>query len=165
MNGYFQLINEETQTSIMLFPAMESGLALDISEVEEYLALCGIRSDKSALRTQADALRISPMKVPLLNEKSDAQAERLTVQIAKDNMMATVRFYSPSNDGTILTKDEILSSLKEQGVLYGIQDDVLDGFLLERSYCSDYKIALGDECVPGQDARIEFLFDPNRKAK
>lgn len=29
MNGYFQLINEETQTSIMLFPAMESGLALD----------------------------------------------------------------------------------------------------------------------------------------
>lgn len=165
MNGYFQLINEEMQTSIMLFPAVNSGLALDVSEVEAYLSLCGIRYDKSVLRAQADALHMSPMKVPLLNEKSDAQAEQVKVRIAKDNMVATVRFYSPSNDGTVLTKEEILDSLKEQGVLYGIQEDVLDGFLLERSYCNDYKIALGDECVPGQDARIEYLFDPNRKAR
>ena len=37
MNGYFQIVNEETETSIMLYPAVDGGEELDMKEVASYL--------------------------------------------------------------------------------------------------------------------------------
>ena len=37
MNGYFQIVNEESQMSVMLYPATDGGEELDITEVADYL--------------------------------------------------------------------------------------------------------------------------------
>lgn len=37
MNGYFQVLNEETQTSVMLYPATDGGEELEAKEVVDYL--------------------------------------------------------------------------------------------------------------------------------
>ncbi len=53
MNGYFQIINEEMQTSVMLYPAKDGGLELDITEVTDYLTFREIDYNLSSLYAAA----------------------------------------------------------------------------------------------------------------
>ena len=99
MDGYFQVINEETQTCVMLYPAKDGGLQLDITEVTDYLTFREIEYNVGALYAAAKNLREEPLKVVLNAKRGRPEAELMKVRIASDNMSATVRFYSPSNDG------------------------------------------------------------------
>ncbi len=165
MNGYFQIMNEQEATGIMLYPARDGGEELDITEVADFLSFHEIEHDLPALYAAAKELKDEPLKVVLNHKKGRPIRERLQVRIASNNMSATVRFYAPSNDGAVMDKDEILNDLKYRGVTYGICDDELDSFLKNREYCREYTAARGKEIVQGTDARIEFLFNTDTKAR
>ena len=165
MNGYFQVLNEETQTSVMLYPAKDGGEELEAKEVADYLTLQEIDFNLPSLYAAAKKLNDDPVKVVLNNQKGRPIQEMLKVRIANDSMSATVRFYAPSDDGEVMDREEILSDLKSQGITYGICEDVLERFLRRREYCKDMEIALGRQKVRGQDARVEFLFNTDMKAR
>lgn len=165
MNGYFQIINEEMQTSVMLYPAKDGGLELDITEVADYLTFREIDYNLSALYAAAKELSGEPKKVFLNTRKGMPEEEMLKVWISGDAMSATVRFYAPSNDGGVMDKEEIINDLKSRGVVFGICEEVLERFLARRQYCKDYEMALGQERTRGEDARVEFLFNTDTKAR
>lgn len=165
MNGYFQIINEEMQTSVMLYPAKDGGLELDITEVTDYLTFREIDYNLSSLYAAAKELKKEPVKVFLNTKRGMPEEEMLKVRIAGDDMSASVRFYAPSNDGAVMDRDEILNDLKNRGVAFGICEDVLEHFLSNRQYCKDYEMALGQERTRGEDARVEFLFNTDTKAR
>jgi len=165
MNGYFQIVNEETQTSVMLYPASEGGTELDIREVEDYLSFREIEHDVSSLYAAAGELGGEPLKVWLNGKKGRPEQEMLKVFIAEDNMSAVARFFAPSSDGTVMDKEEIKKDLKYRGVLFGICEEVLDGFLYKREYCRNYKVAVGKERKRGQDGRVEYFFNTDTKAR
>ena len=137
MNGYFQIINEEMQTSVMLYPATDDGMELDITEVADYLTFREIDYNLSSLYAAAKELSKEPQKVFLNMKKGMPEEEMLKVWISGDAMSATVRFYAPSNDGAVMNKEEILNDLKSRGVVFGVCDEVLDRFLARRQYCKD----------------------------
>ena len=99
MNGYFQVLNEETQTSVMLYPAKDGGEELEAKEVADYLTLQEIDFNLPSLYAAAKKLNDDPVKVVLNNQKGRPIQEMLKVRIANDSMSATVRFYAPSDDG------------------------------------------------------------------
>lgn len=165
MDGYFQLINEEGKTSMMLYPASDGGEALDISEAADYLDFREIKYNQAELYAAAKKLKEEPVKVLLCNTQSRPEQEVLIVRIAGDNMSASVRFYAPSNDGKVMEKDEILNDLKHRGVRHGVQEDVLDAFLKKREYCKMYRMAVGEERSPGEDGRVEYFFNTDTKAR
>lgn len=165
MNGYFQIVNEDGQTSVMLYPAEDGGEDLDITEVVDYLTFREIEYNLTALYAAAKECREKSVKVMLHREKGRPEQEMLKVRIAEDNMSATVRFYAPSNDGQVMEKPEILNDLKHRGVLFGICDDVLEGFLKKREYCRNYTVALGKEKKRGEDARIDFFFNTDTRIR
>ena len=165
MNGYFQIVNEEMQTSVMLYPAKDGGLELDITEVADYLTFREIEFNLSSLYAAAKELKNEPAKVFLNLKKGLPEEEMLKVRIAADDMSASVRFYAPSNDGKTMDRAEILNDLKSRGVAFGICEDVLDVFLGNREYCKDYEMALGQERTRGEDARVEYLFNTDTKAR
>lgn len=165
MNGYFQIVNDESKTSIMLYPARGGGEELDMKEVANYLSQCEIGYNLSSLNAAAKGLGESPVQIELNNRKGRAVREMLQIRVARDAMSATVRFYAPSNDGTVMEKEEILSDLKFQGITYGICEDALEDFLMRRQYCKDITIALGKEKVQGQDARVQYMFNTDTKAR
>ncbi|WWR17028.1 FapA family protein [Lachnospiraceae bacterium JLR.KK008] len=165
MNGYFQIVNEETETSIMLYPAVDGGEELDMKEVASYLNQCEISYDLQSLSAAAKNMGKSPVKVALCSQKGRPRQERMKVRISRDTMSVTARFYAPSNDGTVLGKEDIIIDLKLQGVVYGVCEDVLDDFVKNREYCKDLTIALGKEKVRGQDARVEYQFNTDTKAR
>lgn len=165
MNGYFQIVNEEAQMSVMLYPARAGGEELDITEVTDYLSFKEIAYDLASLYSAAKELKEEPVKVVLNRQKGRPEREMLKVRIAGDNMSAAVRFYAPSNDGEVMDKAEILNDLKHRGVTYGVCEEVLEAFLKKREYCRDYTVARGEERTRGEDARIEFLFNTDTKAR
>ncbi|MBO5093536.1 MAG: DUF342 domain-containing protein [Lachnospiraceae bacterium] len=165
MNGYFQIVNEDEQTSIMLYPAEDGGEDLDITEAVDYLTFREIDYNLNMLYAAAKECKEKPVKVLLHRDRGRAEQEMLKVRIAEDNMSASVRFYAPSNDGKVMEKPEILSDLKYRGVAFGICHDVLDGFLEKREYCRDYTVALGMEKKRGEDARIEFFFNTDTRIR
>ena len=107
MNGYFQIVNEESQMSVMLYPATDGGEELDITEVADYLTQKDIPYDLMSLYATAKKLDKEPFSFTLQYQKGRAVREMLKTRIADDNMSATVRFYAPSNDGETMDKAEI----------------------------------------------------------
>lgn len=165
MNGYFRILNEEEQTSVMLYPADKNGEQLDINEVINYLGFRGISYDLSALYAAAKKLRDEPLQVRLHEGKGMPEQEMMKIKISNDNMAAYVRFYAPSNDGAVMDRSEILNDLKYRGVVFGIMEDALDAFLRKREYCKEFQIAQGQESKCGEDGKIDFQFNVDSRIK
>ncbi|MDE5931867.1 MAG: FapA family protein, partial [Lachnospiraceae bacterium] len=72
----------------------------------------------------------------------------------------------PSVGGGEMTADELLKDLEVRGIQYGILTDVIRAcFAKRREYCKDILVAQGTEPVQGTDARIEYYFNTDKKAK
>ena len=165
MNGYFQIVNEESQMSVMLYPATDGGEELDITEVADYLTQKDIPYDLMSLYATAKKLDKEPFSFTLQYQKGRAVREMLKTRIADDNMSATVRFYAPSNDGEVMDKAEICNDLKQRGIVFGVDESVIENFIAKREYCRDYVVAYGREMERGKDASVEYFFNVDTKAR
>lgn len=163
MNGYFQIMIEEYGTAIRTNPATDGGEALDILEVKNYLDQKGIAYD---LVTLNEAVQSEEVRTTFLNQKKEYPiAEIMNLTVSDDNMVCYARFYPPSNGGNMLTKDSILSSIKLQGIRFGVDEKAIDDFLKDKQYCKNYVFAKGTQPRQGRDASIEYFFRTDRKAK
>ncbi len=164
-NGYFQLVMENGNTSIRLFPPVDGGEAIRIEELREYLARKGYtKYDQIALNKAYVGLQ-TITDVIVDDKENYAEREMLDVQISPDKMQATVRFFAPSNQGAVMDMAEIISDLGHNKVITGINEKVISAFLANRCYCTDYVMARGIEPVQGSDAKIEYFFNTNPNVK
>ena len=164
MNGFFQLIYNESGTSLRLVPPTEDGAPVKMADVMEYLDLKGVTYDLNALNSAVTTLQ-KEIVITLNSKKGYSEDEMVLVKIEPDNMSAIVKFYAPSNNGHTMNKDEIINDLKFRNVRFGIKEDVLDAFIENREYCKEIIIAEGEPAVPGTDARIEYYFNTDLRAR
>lgn len=80
-------------------------------------------------------------------------------------MFAIARFYPPSSDGQRMSKEEIKKDLIYLGIRYGINEAVIDEFIENPHYCTNYIIAKGKTPIQGKDAVITYHFNTNRRSK
>lgn len=165
MNGYFQVVNDDGGTSLRVVPPNGNGEKVQINEVMEYLTGQGISYDLHALNKVITNLNDSETTFLLTTEKTHAISGSLTVKISVDKMEAAVRFYPPSSDGKHLTVEDIISELKRNEVIYGIDAAVIEQYMKNREYCTDFIIARGKPPRHGTDARIEYYFNTDLKAR
>lgn len=165
MNGYFQLINEDSGTSIKLIPATYDGKPIELTTVTEYLSSKGIVFDLKALHRELSALGDKPVVVKLQPERAAAQNEFFELYVTPNRMEAMIRFLAPSNDGGVMSKQEILDELKNKKIVYGIDEKAIDDFVIKRRYGEEVIAARGTMPVQGSDARIEYYFNMNLKAR
>ncbi len=164
MNGYFQLVYNEAGTSLRLFPPTDGGEPIKTVEVMDYLDSKTIEYNMAALNAAVSSLEKETV-IQLNAKKGYSEDEVVVVTIAPDNMSAVARFYAPSDNGKQMSREEILNDLKFRHVRFGVQDAVLDDFVANREYCKDYPIAAGKPAVPGVDAKIEYYFNTDLKAR
>ena len=166
MNGYFRLVHEEEKTSLKLIPPTDGGEPVSVNDVTEYLASKDIIYDKNTLYK---AVGVSTEKaVVVILEKRTTLPERECYKftITPDNMEAYARFYAPSVGAEEMTAEEFLSDLEFRGIRHGILTDEIKTFFAgRREYCKDILVAKGTEPVHGSDARIEYYFNTDKKAK
>ena len=163
MNGFFQVLVGERATALNLYPPTKGGQAIDVLEVKEYLDGKGIEYDLIALN---EAVKSAKKKTIILNQKKEYPiAEVMEVRVSEDKMKAYAKFYAPSNDGRVQSKEDILSSLRLKGIRYGIDEEAVENFVEKRRYCTDICVASGKDARQGSDASIEYFFDTENKVK
>ena len=162
MNPYFQVIINDSGTFLKLIPG-DGGLP-SIQETMNYLDAKKVPFDVGVLGAffkQGDPEKL----IPLSKNRIYAVAEGSVIRISEDKMTAIARFYPPSTGGKSITKEDIYSECHLAKVVYGIDDKVIDDFLSNKKYATDYVIAKGTPVVEGRDARIEYHFNTDNRIR
>lgn len=163
-NGYFRLIQDNGGVGLALYMAKDGGEELHPEEIIEYLDSYGIPYERSRLEMllmdDKDAVyHLSRNACPSI-------PETYKLNVNEGGMLATVRFYPPSSEGKRISLDDFLRDMKYRKIVFGIQEEALKRhFQTEGDYCTDIILAKGQEPVPGEDARIEYLFETDLHRK
>jgi len=121
-NGYFQLVIKDDGLYIKLFEAELGGQAINFDEIHKYLSDVKIYDyDKIAISRALGNLN-GTVEVKLSSSTILPQDERLKIQISEDRLYAKGRFYPPSNNGKLMTKDDIIHSMASAGIKYGVDE-------------------------------------------
>ena len=165
-NSFFVIEIRDDGTYMHLYPAVSGGKTLGFDEIAKFLkhhmfmdySRDTIKDALAGLQTEKTCIKIS-------SEKMQPFDERVVITAKLDGTIATARFYPPSNGGKLLTKEDIYDELKKEKVVFGIQEKVIDVFLLARQYCLDIPIAKALLPIPAKDTKITYHFDTKPLAK
>jgi uncharacterized protein (DUF342 family) len=165
MNGYFQLLGKVDGTYLKLVPATDGGKDISINEINEYLNLVRVfEYDIKILN--AEIIGLNEIKeFKLNNEILIPTAEAMIIDIKDNKMQVTARFYPPSDKGTQISYNEIISTLSAKGIKVGVDKEVIEGFLSNKKYCQDYVVANGIPVTLGHDAKITYNFNTDLNIK
>lgn len=159
--SYFQVVNEDSRTCLKL---IKGETPLVVTEVADYLTQnkipFNITEINNAILTLKDVAVLE-----LTKQKTLPIREQLVLNVTENKMQVIGRFYPPSSDGVSMDMNEILGDLKFKGIVHGIDNDAIQKFLDERSYCTNIVLANGDEPRHGTDAYIEYMFNTDVKAR
>ncbi|MCM1100930.1 MAG: FapA family protein [Clostridium sp.] len=164
-NGYFQLVSTPGGGfGVKFFPPKDEGTAVQIGEVTSWLDERGIVYNLASLK---QFLESGKEIVSFLGqEECPAVDESYKIEISEDSMLATVRFYPPSETGKRITFNEFLSDLRFKNITSGIRmGELQDHFQSDGVYCTDLLVAKGKEPRHGTDARIEYYFNTDLRAR
>ncbi len=90
--------------------------------------------------------------------------ETIDLDISNDKMTVSIIFNEPDNGGKLLNKADIIRSLNNYGIRYGIDEDLIERLVNNKEYGKWYKIAEGDAPKKGIDGYIEYFFTTDKKS-
>jgi uncharacterized protein (DUF342 family) len=90
----------------------------------------------------------------------------LELRITKDQLTAYLLF-KPSSSDSILTKTELLEFIKQNGIDYGLQDNIIDSFIQspQNFVGEEFAIAIGVEPIKGEDSYLEMVYQQSKNKK
>ncbi|MDL2248749.1 FapA family protein [Tyzzerella sp. OttesenSCG-928-J15] len=133
--------------------------------------LLDLEIDKNGIRNvnQAAVARLATGTGSLRREKisddnvNTAFDEEVRLEVTPDALSAYIVFKSPVNGGRQLTENEIRSFLDNKGVVYGINNALLNSVFKNRDYGQKYLLASGVPPIKGEDGYLQFFFDETGK--
>lgn len=167
-NGYFQLVCGADHTAIKIIAPQDGGEYVNVKEVMEYLNLYGIAYDTPLLNKgimDARATQTGEYFFKLNQNPAMEIRENYRLSVSQDRMRASVRFYAPSLNGGRITLEEFILDLTSKNIVYGLKNNDIMKFFTNPAYCTDILIAEGTPPRHGTDARIEYYFEQDVKAR
>jgi len=165
MNAYYQVINNDAGTALRLVPATGNGKkTIDVQELIEYLTINKVPFQLKELGVAVANLTEEKI-LKLSSHRGLPIQESIYINITDMNMTVVCSFIPPSSDGKRMGRNDIITSLAQKKVVYGIDDDAIDAFLESPSYLENLVFARGLEPRHGTDARIEYYFNTDLKAR
>jgi len=114
------------------------------------------------LATGSGSLRCEKISDGTINSVYD---EEISLDITSDAMNAYVVFMPPANGGRLLDENGVRSFLDRRGIVFGIDNVVLNSVLNKREHGERYLIATGIPPVKGTDGSVEFMFDKSTEKR
>ncbi len=163
MNGYFQIVITDQGTGIKVFKPQGDGEPLNINVVRDYLEDRKITYDLTKVN---EAVTNQDEEVVLFTEaKILPEREGVKFESSKDRMTVTAIFYPPTEGAQLLTEKEVLDSLAYRKIIYGVQTENIHKFFENREYCKEIVVAEGKPVKQGQNAKVEYHFNVNRRPR
>ncbi len=165
-NSFFKVRMKEDGTYLEVFPPLDGGKTLDVREVAEYLEKRNCTDfSVNALKKTLDLLQERPLQIKISDASQNPFNESAVIIVTKDRMAAFIRFYPPSNGGSMMSEREIRAELDREKITYGILDSVIEKLKNGRQYCTNIPIAKGLAPIMAKDTEIQYFFDTNPLAK
>ena len=95
----------------------------------------------------------------MLDAKIVPMDEEMGVEISRDKMLCEVSFMPETNGGSKLSLEKIREIISSNGVVAGLDNDMIENISKQRQYNHKYIIARGVQQIDGEDARVELMFD------
>lgn len=94
---------------------------------------------------------------------SNLQAKFVRVVITKDNMSAMMVLSNPKSHGAEITLGGIREEIERVGIVHGVNWEVIERTLDEKTWDTPVKIASGTPPQRGQDASFEYTLEPDQR--
>lgn len=85
--------------------------------------------------------------------------EILKIEISIDKMLACMTFGEADDKGKKLTPEQIREAIKAKGIIYGIDEEVMQEIYSERTNNYKYFFAKGEKPITGDNAYMRYAFD------
>ena len=165
-NAYVKLNIRPNGTFLTLYPPVEGGKFLIIDEVEAYLDKVILGGyEKVVVREELKKPLVAVRDVQILKNAIPPVNETVVVSVAQDRLSVKGRFYPPTEGGSLLTREDIISEMIKSGVKYGVAEANIEGFLTNRQYEEQVIIAEATLQVEGSDAQITYFFNTDLTQK
>ncbi|EOT26013.1 hypothetical protein C805_01985 [Eubacterium sp. 14-2] len=164
-NGYFKLDVRDVGVFLQVFPPEEGGKIPEYKEVVAYLEGKGYGMFDAKELNRILSLTDGVQEVYVGAWNGLHESEHMEVNISIDKMLVFCRFYPPSNNGKLLSAEEIVANLSGHNITVGLSQEEIQRFLKDRHYCTNYIMAKGIPPINGKDAKIEYFFNTNHNLK
>ncbi len=162
-NGYFMLVGDDSGFGLQIKAPSDGCESIGIGEVTDYLMQRGIKCDLSTLKNAINQGKDVLVHLDSGTCPSVDMSFRLSIE--ENAMKATARFYPPSQTGRKITVQDFISDLNLRQIKHGIQEDRIRAAIEKGEYCTDIIVAEGQPEKQGTDARIEYFFTTDLKAR
>ena len=93
-------------------------------------------------------------------------ASRVKVEITERNMKVFLEVKEPATEeAQSITSKDIIDILTNEGVVFGIDNDLIDEIVNEKKWGEKFIVAIGKYPPPGDDAKFEFSFPTDKSFK
>lgn len=163
-NGFFEIKFEEDGVYLTVYPPVGKGKKVETSNVVEKLRKKQVKDfDSTVIEAVVKKADKMPIKIAGPQEEVKLDAS-VNVMVSPDKMKAFITL-TPPDGGRMLTVDEILQKLEENGVVYGINQPMLEDIVKYPVYNEMICIAEGTQPVNGENGRVEFHFKTEKDIK
>ncbi len=164
-NAFFQLIINDDQVSLKVYPPVNDGEKIKYDEIINYLKKAGVVNyDIKVINALINETNEVVTKI-ISNDTIHPVNEMMEIIQTADLMYAIARFFPPSNNGERMGFEEIVRTIKSHGIVYGLDEDVIKEFIERPVYCRSIIVAKGLAVREGKDASVKYLFNTDRSAK
>lgn len=164
-NAYFEICNKDDGMYLKVIEAVDGGSGLHIDDVIYYLDTKHILEYDIKCVNEYIARGDFSKELKLNGKRGFPINEHLKLEIDDYGKRVVARFYAPTNDGAVMSVNDILRELKLHGVVAGIKLRNIQIHLKARLYCTDILIASAIPPVHGHDAKIEYFFKTDIASK
>jgi uncharacterized protein (DUF342 family) len=86
----------------------------------------------------------------------------ISCEILDGDMRAVIVVMPPGPGGCDLSREVILGSLRQNRVVYGVREDLIEDFVDHPRYKTQATVAEGDKPVNGKDANVQLFFETDQ---
>jgi uncharacterized protein (DUF342 family) len=162
--AYYNLFNKEDGLYIRIFPGNDDETiklnditsTLDNNKILDY--------DKELIANQLTMLK-EEKEFKISNVIAESIDEVMNINVSNDKLSVYIRFSPAVGQGKIITSSEIIKGLKNNNIIYGIDEDKIKQIVIDKKYNKNIEVVKGLKPIKGKDGKIEYLFETNKKIK
>lgn len=162
-DGYFRIETREKDILLTVYPPVGDGKRVSVNEVIVELQSQGI----SHYDLKAIALTVSERSgkpVRIAGKPIRVSKNKAIIKISENKMSATAAIIPPAGNIDIPTLlEDIKDDLAAAGVVFGINEEVIKHLLEEKVYNEPVVVAKGRLPADGEDAKLEYFFNTDKK--
>ncbi|MEK7813541.1 MAG: FapA family protein, partial [Candidatus Desantisbacteria bacterium] len=163
VNGYFRIDMRDGDIFLTVCPPVGEGRRVEVNDIlRELHNQKMVDYDLRAITMTVSGKESKPVRIGSRTINISGK-RRSVVKVSDDKMKATVNIASTMGEADKPTIDEIKNDLAAAGVVYGIDETIIQEMLQNKLFNEPIIVAHGRLAADGKNATIEYFFNTENK--